>query len=178
MCQDVILNILMHFPKLKLEVAPRGVPAYPDGDLIICGRITKPIVADIAAEMIVQASGRPLSMGISGSWGVGKSSMMRLLGQSLRERTDAKFLFVEFNAWLYQGYDDTRAGLMEVIARALLEYAENEKTPIAAAVEKAKGLLARVNWFRVASVTATSERTPGTVSVPSSGVTEVVWPAL
>jgi predicted KAP-like P-loop ATPase len=111
-------------------------------------------VADIAAEMIAQAGGRPLSMGISGSWGVGKSSMMRLLSASLRERTDAKFLFVEFNAWLNQGYDDTRAALMEVIAQALIRHAETEdakehteeqKTLIEGALERAKSLLARVN---------------------------------
>jgi predicted KAP-like P-loop ATPase len=32
--------------------------------------------------------------------------------------------FVEFNAWLYQGYDDARSALMEVIGTKLLEYAE------------------------------------------------------
>lgn len=113
-------------------------------------------VADIAAEMIVQAQGRPLSMGVSGSWGVGKSSMMKLLSQSLRERTDKKFLFVEFNAWLYQGFDDTRTALMEIIARALLDYAEADKDQVEKGLEKAKRLLDRVNWFRLASVSAST----------------------
>lgn len=113
-------------------------------------------IADIAAEMIAQADGRPLSMGISGSWGVGKSSMMRLLGRSLRERTGAKFLFVEFNAWLYQGYDDTRAALMEIIATALVAHAEEDEGVVDGVLDKAKGLLARVNWFRVASLGLTT----------------------
>lgn len=35
-------------------------------------------------------------------------------------RRQAKdFVFVEFNAWLYQGYDDARAALMDVIASRL-----------------------------------------------------------
>ncbi len=67
--------------------------------------------------MIVQANGRPLSMGVSGSWRVGKSSLIRLIKTSLDERTDQKFVFVEFNAWLYQAYDDARAALLDVIAR-------------------------------------------------------------
>jgi predicted KAP-like P-loop ATPase len=113
-------------------------------------------VADIAAEMIVQAQGRPLSVGISGSWGVGKSSMLKLLAKSLRERTDEQFLFVEFNAWLYQGYDDTRAALMEVIARAILARAEAESGVADDLLEKAKGLVKRVNWFRLASVSAST----------------------
>jgi predicted KAP-like P-loop ATPase len=103
-------------------------------------------VADTAAEMIVQAQGRPLSMGVSGSWGVGKSSLIRLIKASLEERTDEKFVFVEFNAWLYQGYDDARAALLDVIARTLLEHAEGDTT----LTEKAKGLLERVNWARAA----------------------------
>lgn len=113
-------------------------------------------VADIAAEMIVQAQGRPLSVGISGSWGVGKSSMMKLLAKSLRGRTDEQFLFVEFNAWLYQGYDDTRAALMEIIARAILARAEAESGVAGDLLEKAKGLVKRVNWFRLASVSAST----------------------
>jgi predicted KAP-like P-loop ATPase len=113
-------------------------------------------VADIAAEMIAQAGGRPLSLGVSGSWGVGKSSMMRLLKRALRERTGSSFLFVDFNAWLYQGYDDTRAALMEIIARELLEYAKNQKTPVEATIEKARSLLARVDWFRLVSTGAST----------------------
>ena len=36
-------------------------------------------VADTAAEMVVQANGQPLSLGVSGDWGVGKSSMLKLI---------------------------------------------------------------------------------------------------
>ena len=113
-------------------------------------------IADIAAEMISQADGRPLSMGVSGSWGVGKSSMMKLLATSLRERSADKFLFVEFNAWLYQGYDDTRAALMETISSAVLKRAEDDKSVAEDVLEKAKGLVSRVNWFRVATSGATA----------------------
>jgi predicted KAP-like P-loop ATPase len=34
-------------------------------------------VADTVAEIIVQAHGSPISIGVSGAWGVGKSSMIR-----------------------------------------------------------------------------------------------------
>lgn len=106
-------------------------------------------VADTAAEMIVQAQGRPLSMGVSGSWGVGKSSLIRLIKASLDERTDhQKFVFVEFNAWLYQGYDDARAALLDVIAQTLIKHAEGN----ASLTEKAKGLVDRVNWARAAGI--------------------------
>src|SRR5215208_6017775 len=64
-------------------------------------------VADTIAEIIVQADGRPVSIGVSGAWGVGKSTLIKLTRVSLgkHEYTDAphsRFIFVEFNAWLYQ----------------------------------------------------------------------------
>ena len=36
-------------------------------------------VADTIAEIVVQANGRPISIGVSGSWGSGKSSMIKLV---------------------------------------------------------------------------------------------------
>ena len=45
-------------------------------------------VADTVAEIIVQADGRPISIGISGVWGVGKSSMIKLVRRSLTHRSD------------------------------------------------------------------------------------------
>lgn len=106
-------------------------------------------VANTVAEIIAKTQGQPVSIGISGAWGVGKSSMIKLIKQELAKKEEdnkpAKFVFVEFNAWLYQGYDDARAALMEVIAQALAEEAEKRNT----AIDKTKGLLKRVNWFRI-----------------------------
>jgi predicted KAP-like P-loop ATPase len=109
-------------------------------------------VADTVAEIIVQAQGDPISIGVSGAWGVGKSSMIRLIRRSLDRRENNDFVFVEFNAWLYQGYDDARAALMEVIATTLTTEAERRKK----GVEKAKEFLQRINWFRVAKLVAGS----------------------
>src|SRR3984893_2705110 len=112
-------------------------------------------IADTVAEIIVQAQGRPISIGVSGAWGVGKSSMIKLIRTSLTQRAkkgDRDFIFVEFNAWLYQGYDDARAALMEVIANKLAEEAQSRKK----GVEKAKEFLQRINWFRMAKLVAGS----------------------
>lgn len=108
-------------------------------------------VAGTVAEIITQAQGRPISIGVSGSWGAGKSSMIRLVRKALVERAakePSSFVFVEFNAWLYQGYDDARAALMEVIASALAEEAKKRET----GVDKAKDFLRRVKWLRLAKV--------------------------
>ena len=112
-------------------------------------------VANTVAEIVVQANGRPTSIGVSGSWGSGKSSMIKLVRRSLEERAEehsSAFVFVEFNAWLYQGYDDARAALLEVIATKLTEEAVARKT----GVDKARNLLKRVNWLRAAKLGAGS----------------------
>ena len=62
------------------------------------------------------------------------------------------FVFVEFNAWLYQGYDDARASLLDVIATALKRHADERET----GVEKVQALIKRVNWLRAAKLTAGS----------------------
>jgi predicted KAP-like P-loop ATPase len=112
-------------------------------------------VADTVAEIIIQAKGRPASIGVSGAWGTGKSSLIKLVRRSLEERAQGRasqYVFVEFNAWLYQGYDDARAALLEVIATRLTEEAKARET----GVEKAQNLLRRVNWLRAAKLGAGS----------------------
>ena len=81
--------------------------------------------------------------------------MIRLIRAALAQRDDRQsdgFVFVEFNAWLYQGYDDARAALLEVIASALVDEAEKRKS----GVDRAKELLSKVNWLRVGVMTASS----------------------
>ena len=115
-------------------------------------------VAATVARVIQDANGEPLSIGVSGSWGVGKSSMIKLVRAELdaveqgKKASERKYLFVEFNAWLYQGYDDARASLMDVITRALIAK-EAELKPNST---KAKELLGRIDWLRVTKLTAGS----------------------
>jgi Predicted P-loop ATPase len=107
-------------------------------------------VADTIAEMIIRAKGKPISIGVSGDWGVGKSSMIKLAKASLKKKQsnsnsdDKKYLFVDFNAWLYQGYDDARAALLEVIANQLASEAEEQKT----ALKEVQEFLKRIKWVR------------------------------
>lgn len=141
-------------------------------------------IAKTVAEIIEQAQSRPISIGVSGAWGVGKSSMIKLIRTELSARPTEKgqapgtgdtekpsrFIFVEFNAWLYQGYDDARAALIEVVASALAKEAEERKTGI----DKAKDLLERVNWFRAIKLSASSAVSLA-LGLPPTGLLGELW---
>lgn len=111
-------------------------------------------IADTIAEIIAQANGRPVSIGVSGMWGVGKSSLIKLTRASLDARPkkdgDRDVVVVEFNAWLYQGFDDARAALMDVIAEKLLHEAENRKK----ATDKVADFVKRIKWLRLGKLVA------------------------
>lgn len=101
-------------------------------------------VAEVVSEILLDPSMRPVSVGIFGTWGTGKSSLLNLVEADLIKRAKDDVVIIRFDAWLYQGFDDARAALMDVIARALYEKAKKEDGLIGLA----KRLLARVNTVR------------------------------
>lgn len=129
-------------------------------------------VSETVAEIIVQAKGKPVSIGVSGAWGVGKSSMIKLVRKSLSQRPkdeQREYIFVEFNAWLYQGYDDARAALMDVIANTLTHEADKRQKGTQKAIEFAK----RINWFRVAKLTSGAAALA--LGLPPVGLAGELW---
>ena len=47
------------------------------------------VVADTVTDLIVESNDKPISIGISGNWGAGKSSLVKMIGESLK-KDDAK----------------------------------------------------------------------------------------
>jgi hypothetical protein len=69
--------------------------------------------ADTVYELI-KANQPPLSIGLFGSWGIGKSTIVNILFGKLNERDSASFKTVYFNAWKYSGDSFRRQFLIEV----------------------------------------------------------------
>lgn len=104
-------------------------------------------VADQIAVLATTPTLLPISIGVFGSWGTGKSTVLKLVeARLLQDKADEERppIVVKFDAWMYQGFDDARAALMEVVASELLKLAEKNKT----ALDKAKEFAGRVNYFR------------------------------
>jgi len=97
-------------------------------------------VSQLAVDILTADSMLPVSVGVFGNWGAGKSSLLKLIEQKL-EQDETDWIVIKFDAWLYQGYDDARAALLEVIATALTEAADGNTS----LTTKTKKLLARVD---------------------------------
>lgn len=108
-------------------------------------------VAKAAAQLIQDAGGEPLTIGVSGNWGTGKSSLVKMIGAELKAKAgDDKYIFLEFNAWLYQGYDDARQALLDAVGDKLVSVAESRKT----AVDQAWGFVKRIKLLRIGRMLA------------------------
>ena len=120
-------------------------------------------VSQLAVDILIADGMLPVSVGVFGNWGAGKSSLLKLIEAKL-EQDEKDWIVIKFDAWLYQGYDDARAALLEVIATALTEAADGS----ASLSMKTKKLLARVDGFRAMGLLA--EGAALLAGVPTGGL--------
>lgn len=109
------------------------------------------VVADACAKLLQQAQGVPLSVGVSGGWGVGKTSLVRMIEGRLKQ-ADAPgkntYVVVTFNPWLYQDFEGARSALLQLVGDEVLRLAAKDE----ALLKKAKRLLKRINLLRLAQL--------------------------
>ena len=106
------------------------------------------VVADACAKLLQQAHGAPISIGVSGGWGVGKSSLVRMVAARLNEATQPgnnTYVVVTFNPWLYQDFEGARNALLQLVGDEVLRRASAEEKLF----KKAKRLLQRINLLRL-----------------------------
>ncbi len=113
------------------------------------------LVANAAANLIEDAGDTPVTIGISGGWGAGKSSLVKLVRARLeqgekKDGENAPYILMEFNAWLYQGYEDARQALLQAVSDRLVEEATRRKKFVDKALDFAK----RVKLLKLGRIVA------------------------
>jgi hypothetical protein len=87
---------------------------------------------------------QPLTIGVHGDWGAGKSSILEMVEDQLKD--DTGVLCLKFNGWRFQGFEDAKIALIEGIVTGLLE----KRPALTKATAVVKDTLRRIDWLKVA----------------------------
>jgi len=123
--------------------------------------------AELIADVVSDSKLLPVTMGVFGDWGNGKTSIMKMLEARLGEREDVAVLY--FDAWLFEGYDDAKSALISSILKQLA----NHKRFPEALKDKAANLLGRVNWMRVMKMGWDNVALPAVLAYAIGGATAI-----
>ena len=92
----------------------------------------------------------PVTVGVAGDWGSGKSSLIGMAEEALV--ADPKFLTVSFSPWRFEDYEDVKTALMASVISALQERARTDSTFAEKAKNRLGGLVKRVNMLGAAKL--------------------------
>jgi KAP family P-loop domain len=101
-------------------------------------------IAATVIKLLRDQRAQPVTVGVHGDWGAGKSSILEMIEAGIAGTDDV--LCLKFNSWRFQGFEDAKIALIEGIVTGLLE-----KRPLlnkAGAV--VKDLFKRIDWLKVA----------------------------
>lgn len=107
-------------------------------DLLNVQHLVAAVQATVTEEHLL-----PVTVGVFGDWGSGKSTVMRLAQEEIDK--DDGILCVHFNGWLFEGYEDAKAAILGTI----LDKLDEEKKASEKAEDLFKKLVKRVNWLRL-----------------------------
>ncbi|MGJ8671037.1 MAG: Qat anti-phage system ATPase QatA [Oceanococcus sp.] len=102
-------------------------------------------ISATVARVIRDAGDEPLTVGVHGDWGAGKSSVLLMLEEEFG--ADDRTAVIRFNGWLFQGLEDAKTVIIETIIDQLLR----ERSTTTKLKDKSIKLLKRVDLMKVAS---------------------------
>ncbi len=101
-------------------------------------------VAKTVVALLKENREHALTIGIHGDWGAGKSSVLKMVESGLRD--DKRVASLWFNGWTFQGFDDAKTVLIEVIVSELIR----QRSTYGKVKEVGHKLLKRVNVMKLA----------------------------
>src|SRR5690349_21820160 len=76
-------------------------------------------IATTIVDVLLAHPDRPVTIGVHGDWGAGKSSILEMIEAGLKSKGDV--LCLKFNGWRFQGFEDAKIALIEGIVTTLIE---------------------------------------------------------
>lgn len=106
-------------------------------------------IAKTIVSLIKDSKEQPISIGIHGDWGAGKSSILEMVENEVKLASSVsgkKYSCIRFNGWKHQGFEDSKVALMSSI---ISELEKKEKLGVKSG-EILKKLWENINWMTVA----------------------------
>lgn len=117
--------------------------------------------ADLLVDVINDDKVLPVTIGVFGDWGSGKSSILKIIEQELTGGEEDGFkdgtLVLYFNGWVFEGYDDAKAALLE----SIIEKFAKHKTIGNKVKDKTIKLFKSVKWMRLLGLSFKKVIVPG-----------------
>lgn len=101
-------------------------------------------IATTIIKLLRQRPDRPVTIGVHGDWGAGKSSILEMIEAGLDG--DDGILCLKFNGWRFQGFEDAKIALIEGIVTGLVE----KRPALQKAAGAVKKVFERIEWLKVA----------------------------
>lgn len=134
--------------------------------------------ADLIRSVVTNPDILPVTIGVFGDWGGGKTSIMKMLESDLDSKnyTDPaekakydKIACLYFNGWLFEGYDDAKSA---IISSVLLQLGEHQRFGPKVR-DKVVSLMKSVNWMRAARLGFKEVAFPAVAAYVSGGASVV-----
>ena len=115
--------------------------------------------ASLLKNVVTNEKNLPITVGLYGDWGSGKSSILKILEEQLKKDDDT--VVVYFDGWSFESFDDAKMALIQGIVDAL----EKDERFLAKVKDNAEGaydalkeafakLRKSINWMRVLKFSA------------------------
>ena len=86
----------------------------------------------------------PMTIGVHGDWGAGKSSVLEMIEAGFADEDDV--LCLKFNGWRFQGFEAAKIAVIEGIVTGLVE----KRPALNKAAAAVKDVFRRIDWLKVA----------------------------
>jgi len=101
-------------------------------------------IAITIINLLRERPDRPLTIGVHGDWGAGKSSVLEMIEAGFSG--DGKVLCLKFNGWRFQGFEDAKIALIEGIVTGLVE----SRPALTKASIAVREVFNSIDWLKVA----------------------------
>ena len=99
--------------------------------------------ANLIGEIVTDPEMLPVTIGLFGDWGGGKSSILKILQRNFSKHKDLAVIY--FNSWVFEGYEDAKAAILTSLLTELRQHQAWDRV----IKDEIDSLLKRVRWMKV-----------------------------